>query len=220
MTAVREVITPHGPARLHADRARRPVATLVLGHGAGGGVESRDLVALARGLPRWGITVVRVEQPWRVAGKKIASAPRVLDEGFVAAVDQLRTRTPLIVGGRSAGARSGARTAAHLAASGVLCLAFPLHPPGRPERSRVEELLAVDVPLLVVQGERDPMGLPDEFPGHLQMTVLPDADHGLKVPARAPLSQDDALSILVEAAAEFTMREVVGNPLAPPRVAP
>jgi uncharacterized protein len=220
VTTVREVRTPHGPARLHTDRSRHPVATLVVGHGAGGGVEARDLVALARGLPRTGISVVRVEQPWRVAGRKVAPAPPVLDECFVAAVDQLRLRTPLVVGGRSAGARGAARTAAHLGASGVLAIAFPLHPPGRPERTRVEELLAVRVPMLVAQGERDSMGLPDEFPEHLQMTVLPDADHGMKVPARSEVSQDDVLAILVEATMEFVMREVVGNPSAAGDVAP
>jgi uncharacterized protein len=220
VTTVREVRTPHGPARLHTDRSRHPVATLVVGHGAGGGVEARDLVALARGLPRTGISVVRVEQPWRVAGRKVAPAPPVLDECFVAAVDQLRLRTPLVVGGRSAGARGAARTAAHLGASGVLAIAFPLHPPGRPERTRVEELLAVRVPMLVAQGERDSMGLPDEFPEHLQMTVLPDADHGMKVPARSEVSQEDVLAILVEATMEFVMREVVGNPSAAGDVAP
>jgi uncharacterized protein len=215
VTSVREVATPHGTARLHTDRSRRPVATVVLGHGAGGGVESRDLAALAATLPRSGITVVRVEQPWRVAGKKVAPAPKTLDEGFVAAVDQLRVRTPMVLGGRSAGARSAARTAAHLGASGVLAIAFPLHPPGKPERSRAEELLGVEVPLLVVQGERDTMGSPEEFPEHLQMTVLPEADHGLKVPARAHVSQEDVLSILVEATVEFVMREVSGNPVGP-----
>lgn len=220
MTSVREVDTPHGTARLHTDRSRKPVATLVLGHGAGGGVESRDLEALARDLPRSGVTVVRVEQPWRVAGKKLAPAPRTLDECFVAAVDQLRVRTPMVVGGRSAGARSAARTAGHLGASGVLALAFPLHPPGKPERSRKDELLGLDLPLLVVQGERDSMGTPEEFPGHLQMTVLPDADHGLKVPARAEITQEDAMAIVVEAALEFVVREVAGNRAAPPRVAP
>ncbi len=220
MTSVREVRTPHGPARLHTNRSRHPVATLVLGHGAGGGVESRDLEALARGLPRSGITVVRVEQPWRLAGRKVAPAPSVLDECFVAAVDQLRVRTPMVVGGRSAGARSAARTAAHLGASGVLAVAFPLHPPGKPERSRADELLGVRLPLLVVQGERDTMGDPGDFPEHLQMTVLPLADHGLKVPARSELSQDEVMSILVEATMEFVMREVVGNPGGAGGVAP
>ena len=212
MTTVREVATPQGTARLHTDRSRHPVATLVLGHGAGGGVDARDLAALAAALPREGITVVRVEQPWRVAGRRIASAPRTLDEAFVAAVDQLRVRTPMVVGGRSAGARSAARTARHLGASGYLALSFPLHPPGRPEKSRVEELLAVRVPALVVQGERDAMGEPEEFPEHVQMTVVPDADHGLKVPARASISQEEALLVVTEATLEFVVREVVGNP--------
>lgn len=220
MTSVREVTTPQGTARLHTNRSRHPVATLVVGHGAGGGVESRDLEALARGLPRSGITVVRVEQPWRVAGKKVAPAPSVLDECFVSAVDQLRVRTPMVVGGRSAGARSAARTAAHLGASGVLAVSFPLHPPGKPERSRAEELLGVRVPLLVVQGERDSMGRPEEFPGHVQMTVLPEADHAMKVPARAEVGQSDVLAILVEASMEFLIREIVGNPSSPARVAP
>ena len=212
MTTVREVATPQGTARLHTDRSRHPVATLVLGHGAGGGVESRDLAVLGRTLPREGVTVVRVEQPWRVAGKRVAPAPKRIDEAFVAAVDQLRIRTPLVLGGRSAGARSAARTAHHLGASGCLALSFPLHPPGRPEKSRVEELLGVHVPLLVVQGERDAMGTPEEFPEHVQMTIVPGADHGLKVPARGVLTQDDALAIVTEAVLEFVFREVVGNP--------
>lgn len=212
MTTIREVTTPQGPARLHTDRSRHPIATLVLGHGAGGGVEARDLEALAAALPREGITVVRVEQPWRVAGKRIAPAPKVLDEAFVAAVDQLRIRTPLVLGGRSAGARSAARTARHLGASGWVGLSFPLHPPGKPEKSRVEELLAVEVPRLVVQGERDPMGLPDEFPGHVQLTVVPEADHGLKVPARAEVTQEEALLVVTEAVLEFVVREIAGNP--------
>jgi uncharacterized protein len=220
VTSVREVETPHGPARLHTNRSRHPVATLVLGHGAGGGVESRDLAALATGLPRSGITVVRVEQPWRLAGRKVAPAPSVLDECFVSAVDQLRVRTPMVVGGRSAGARSAARTAAHLGASGVLAVSFPLHPPGKPEKSRVEELLGVRLPMLVVQGERDSMGRPEEFPDHLQMTVLPEADHAMAVPARAELPQGEVLSILVEATMEFVIREVVGNPSPTARVGP
>ena len=160
MTDVLEVATPHGPARLHRDRSRHPIATLLLGHGAGGGVEAADLVALASELPRQGVTVVRVEQPWRVAGKKLAPRPEVLDECFVAAANRLRSRTPLVVGGRSAGARSAARTSSELGASGYLALSFPLHPPGKPERSRLDELQLVDVPTLVVQGERDPSAGP------------------------------------------------------------
>lgn len=210
-TQVSVVPTPHGDARLHKDRSRSPIATLVLGHGAGGGVDSRDLEALAQGLPRNGISVVRVEQPWHVAGKRIAPRPEVLDACFVAASDKLRVRTPLVVGGRSAGARSAARTAKQLGAAGVLALAFPLHPPGKPERSRLAELEAVEVPLLVVQGERDPFGTPEEFLADHDLTVVPGADHGFKVPQRGVVSQDDALAIIVEATLEWVVREVVGN---------
>lgn len=211
MSEVGVVATPHGDARLVKDRSRHPVATLLLGHGAGGGPESRDLAALAAVLPRNGISVVRVEQPWHVAGRRIAPRPAVLDECFVAAADKLRVRTPLVVGGRSAGARSAARTASRLGASGLLALAFPLHPPGRPERSRLEELEAVHLPTLVVQGERDAFGNPEEFPPDHDLTVIPGADHGFKVPKRGEVSQDDALGIIVEATLEWIVREVVGN---------
>lgn len=211
MTEVRVVPTPHGDARLHVDRSRRPTATLLLGHGAGGGPEAPDLVALADALPGQGVTVIRLEQPWRVAGRKVAPAPAILDACQVAAADRLRTRTPLILGGRSAGARSAARCAEALGASGVLALAFPLHPPGRPERSRLEELTAVRVPLLVLQGERDAFGGPDEFPAALQVVPVPEADHSLRVPKRAAFTQDDVHGLLVEATLEFVVREVVGN---------
>jgi predicted alpha/beta-hydrolase family hydrolase len=210
-TEVTSVATPHGEARLHRNRSRHPVATLVLGHGAGGGVESRDLEALARELPRQGITVVRVEQPWRVAGKRLAPRPQVLDECFVAATDRLRVRTPLVVGGRSAGARSAARCARRMGASAYLALAFPLHPPGKPEKSRLDELEGVGVPTLIIQGERDTFGTPEEFPERFDMTVVPGADHGFKVPKSGPVSQDDALMIIVEATLEWVVREVVGN---------
>ena len=211
MTAVRAVPTPQGEARLHTDRSRRPIATMLLGHGAGGGPEARDLAALAADLPREGITVIRLEHPWRVAGKKVAPAPKVLDACLVAVADQLRPRTPLVLGGRSAGARSAARTAHHLGASGVLALSFPLHPPGKPESSRLDELEAVRVPTLVVQGEKDQFGRPEEFPDHTQVVVVPDADHGLAVPKRGVLDQAEALGLVVEATLEFVVREVVGN---------
>lgn len=211
MSTTRTVSTPHGEARLVTDRSRSPVATLLLNHGAGGGIESPDLVALARDLPRQGISVVRLEMPWKVAGKRVAPRPAVLDECLTAAAWKLRARTPLVVGGRSAGARAAARCARELGASGVLALAFPLHPPGRPERSRLAELEDVALPTLVVQGERDTFGRPDEFPSDLDLTVVPSADHALRVPARAEVSQEEALGIVVEAVLEWVVREVVGN---------
>lgn len=210
MTDERIVGTPHGEARIVAHRARRPTATLALGHGAGGGIEAVDLVALAARLPRQDINVFLIEQPWRRAGKKVAPAPKVLDEAWIATIGQLRIRTPLVVGGRSAGARVACRTASGLGASGVLALAFPLHPPGKPEKSRVAELQGTRLPTLVVQGERDPFGTPEEFPPLTEMAVVPDADHSFKVPKRAELSQQESLDLLVEAVLEWVTREVSG----------
>jgi predicted alpha/beta-hydrolase family hydrolase len=202
------VPTPHGDARLHVDRSKRPVATLVLGHGAGGGVAARDLVVLAKLLPAQGVSVFRVEQPWRVAGRKIAASTRILDEAWLTVVNTLRPRTPLVVGGRSAGARVACRTAKHLGASGCLAMAFPLRPPNNPHKSRVDELTATGVTTLVVQGDRDSFGAPDAFPSTVDLAVIPGADHGFATLKRADLSQDEALSVLVEAVLEWITREI------------
>lgn len=169
---------------------------------------ARDLAALAAALPAQGISVFRVEQPWRVAGRKVAPAPRVLDEAWLAVVNTLRPQTPLVVGGRSAGARVACRTAKQLGASGCLALAFPLHPPNNPSRSRVDELEQAGVPTLVVQGDRDRFGGPDAFPGTVDLAVVPGADHGFATLKRGALSQEDALGVLVEAVVEWVTREV------------
>ena len=215
MTDHQLVPTPHGEARLVRDRSRHPIATLLLGHGAGGGVEAPDLAALAAALPRQGVTVIRVEQLWRLAGRRVAPHPQVLDECFVAAANRLRVRTPLVVGGRSAGARSAARTAGELGASGYVALAFPLHPPGRPDRSRLAELESVTLPTLVVQGERDAFGTPDEFPPDRRLAVVPGADHGFRVPKRGLVTPEEAMAIVVEAVLEFVVRDIVGGSPAP-----
>ena len=211
MSSIRVVPTPHGDARLVTDRSKHPITTLLLNHGAGGGVEAADLEALASTLPRQGISVIGLEQPWKVAGKRLAPRPAVLDECLVAAADKTRVRTPLVVGGRSAGARAAARCAGSLGASGCLALAFPLHPPGRPERSRVGELDDVRLPTLIIQGERDPFGRPEEFPTRYDLAVVPEANHSFVVPRRAAISSEEALAIIVEATLEWIVREVVGN---------
>lgn len=203
MTDRRSTPTPHGAAGVLVDRSRRPSVTLVLGHGAGGGTDARDLTALAKGLPPLGITVVRVEQPWRLAGRRLAPAARSLDESFVAVVDRLRPRTPLVVGGRSTGARVACRTAQWLGASGCVALAYPLHPPGQPEKSRVGELTGAGVPTLVVQGERDSWGSPVEFPSTLDLRVIVGADHGFSVLKSAPVSQQESLDNLVSAVSDW-----------------
>ena len=212
MPPERLVATPQGDARLVVRRAKRPIATLVMTHGAGGGIDAPDLLRLARTLPQQEVSVTLVEMPWRVRGKKLAPRPELIDEAYLAVLNSMRMRTPLIVGGRSAGARSACRIAREVGAKGVLALSFPLHPPGKPERSRLPELRGARVPTLVVQGENDPFGRPEEFPSHVDLAVVPGGDHGLKVPRSAPTSQDEALAIVLEAALEWIVREVAGNP--------
>jgi predicted alpha/beta-hydrolase family hydrolase len=159
-----ELDTPHGPARAHLDRAGEPRAALVLGHGAGGGVATRDLVAAKKVALAEGVSVALVEQPYLVAGRRSPAPAHQLDAAWTAVVEQLLggelSGLPLVAGGRSAGARVACRTAAETGAIGVLCLAFPLHAPGRPEKTRQAELDAVQVPVLVVQGTSDPFGMP------------------------------------------------------------
>ena len=182
MTVVRDVATSRGPARLHVDEPdSAPAARLVLGHGAGGGVEAPDLSALADELPRRGVGVWRVEQPWRVAGRRVAPAPATLDDAWLQVLTHVPVDVPLVLGGRSAGARVACRTAQAGGATAVVAVAFPLHPPGRPGTSRAHELDAVVVPLLVVQGDRDPFGGPDEIPpGPLRTVVKVRGDHSLR----------------------------------------
>ncbi len=161
----RELDTPHGPARAHLHAVESPRALLILGHGAGGGVSAPDLVAATQTANEAGVSVALVEQPYRVAGRKSPAPAHQLDAAWLAVVEQLRGGEPILCGGRSSGARVACRTAQETGAAGVLCLAFPLHPPGRPEKTRLPELEAVEAPVLIVQGESDPFGMPPEAPG-------------------------------------------------------
>jgi uncharacterized protein len=179
--SVLDIDTPHGPARAHLQPAAAPVGAVALGHGASGGVAAADLVAVAELAGSKRFSVALVEQPYRVAGRRSpAPAPR-LDAAWTAAIEHLRGRElaglPLVVGGRSIGARVACRTAAECGAVAVLCLAFPLHPPGRPEKTRQPELDAVEVPTLVVQGDRDPFGRPRG--GSTRRVITVPGNHGL-----------------------------------------
>jgi uncharacterized protein len=164
-----EIGTPHGPALAHLHAAEGARGALVLGHGAGGGVVARDLVAATKAALETQVSVALVEQPYRVAGRRSQAPAHQLDAAWGAVVEHLRADAfgglPLVCGGRSAGARVACRTAADTGAAGVLCLAFPVHPPGKPEKSRLDELDAVTVPVLVIQGESDPFGMPPPGPG-------------------------------------------------------
>jgi hypothetical protein len=189
MTTEIEIETTAGRARVTLDAPRPARALLLLGHGAGGGIDARDLRAVRDGATTAGYAVGRLTQPYRMAGRRPPAPAPVLDAVLAEVVRALRRRRtlaklPLVVGGRSSGARVGCRSAVTVGAAGVLALSFPLHPPDRPDRSRAPELQGVEVPVLVVQGQRDPFGSPDELRAaglseQVQVHVVPGADHGL-----------------------------------------
>jgi predicted alpha/beta-hydrolase family hydrolase len=188
---VLELDTPHGQANAHLHAAEEPKAALVLGHGAAGGVSSRDLVAVTDVAPSDGVSVVLVEQPYRVAGRRSPAPAHQLDAAWTAVVDQLvdgeLRGLSLLVGGRSSGARVACRTAEATGAVGVLCLAFPLQPPrrsgGAKAPSRLPELDAVKVPMLIVQGERDQFGMPPA--GARRTVVQVPGNHSLRTDLEA-----------------------------------
>jgi uncharacterized protein len=185
------VDTPHGRANVFLHGATDAHAALVLGHGAGGGVTSPDLVAVTGVAHSLGIGVALVEQPYRVAGRRAPAPAHQLDAAWIAVVEHLCAGSlrdlPILVGGRSSGARVACRTAGATGAVGVLCLAFPLQPPRRSGAvtapSRLPELAAVAVPTLVVQGVRDPFGIPP--PARLRQVVEVPGDHSLKSDVQA-----------------------------------
>jgi predicted alpha/beta-hydrolase family hydrolase len=206
MTVV-AVDTPHGQANAHLHPADDPVSALILGHGAAGGVTSRDLVAVTEVARPEGVSVALVEQPYRVAGRRSPAPAHQLDAAWTAVIDHLRAGElrglPLITGGRSSGARVACRTAEATAPVAVLCLAFPLQPPRRsgssPASSRLTELDAVTVPMLIVQGERDQFGMPPSGPGR-EVVQVP-GNHSLRtdVPAVAAAAREWLATIVREA---------------------
>ncbi len=178
-----EIDTPHGPARAHVTKVRGATGAVLLGHGAGGGVTARDLVAVADEAVSQKLSVALVEQPYRVAGRRSPAPAPQLDAAWIAVAEQLQAKVlkglPLVCGGRSSGARVACRTAADTGAVAVLCLAFPLRPPGRASApSRQDELDGVTVPVLVVQGASDPFGMPAAGPSRTVVTVA--GNHSLR----------------------------------------
>ncbi len=215
MTETLGVQTAYGLGRWHVDGpGRRPRAVVALGHGAGGGVGAADLLVATAALVSAGLMVARFEQPWRVAGRRIMSPAAQVDAAWSTAVRMLPLpASPLLVGGRSTGARVACRTAVSLGAVGVIALAYPLHPPGRPERSRADELPAL--PTLVVQGERDAFGTPGEVvaaaPHHVSLIAVAGADHALRVSRKAPITQSEADEIVGLGVRRWTLSMVDGN---------
>jgi len=176
-----EISTGAGPARVALDRPETATFLLVLTHGAGGGVDTKDLLAVRDVALPFGAVVARVLQPYRVRGARAPGAPGPQDAAWLEVVARLRDdhpELPLVQGGRSNGARVACRTATEAGAQGVIALSFPLHPPGHPEKSRVDELRAAGTDVLVVNGERDPFGIPDAQDAS-RVVVLPGETHSL-----------------------------------------
>jgi predicted alpha/beta-hydrolase family hydrolase len=186
-----EIETPHGPARVHLHPVDGPKAAMVLGHGAGGGVEAPDLVAATEAANSQGLTVALVEQPYRVAGRRSPAPAKQLDAAWIAVLEHLRSNElsglSLIVGGRSLGARVACRTVEETEGSAVLCLAFPLQPPARKGKEaspdRLPELEAMKVPVLIVQGESDQFGMPPAGKGREVVKVA--GNHSLRADPEA-----------------------------------
>ncbi|MFN8126545.1 MAG: alpha/beta family hydrolase [Candidatus Nanopelagicales bacterium] len=223
---IEDIETTVGPAKAHFFTVKRgvPRATLILGHGAGGGIDAWDLQLLAGSLPRVGIDTVLVEQPWRVAGKKVAEAQGRVDAAFREVVTDLRRSGEalrrLVVGGRSTGARIACRTAAAVGADGVLCLAFPLHRPGRPTPTRVEELIQASehCPITVIQGDRDSFGTPLEVASAVAehnaralVVSVPWADHSFRIPKKATITTDEVGLVITEAARRTLLHRPEGR---------
>jgi len=178
-----EIDTPSGTAWADVERPPgKPVAAMFIGHGAGGGVEAPDVLAARNAALAAGYVVARITQPYRVAGRRSPAPAARLDEAWLAATAALSDELgplPTVHCGRSSGARVACRTAAQTGAAAVIALAFPEHPPGKPERSRLDELAMPTVPVLVVQGDRDPFGMPPGAPGR-RVVVVEGGDHSLR----------------------------------------
>jgi predicted alpha/beta-hydrolase family hydrolase len=219
LTSAVDLPTPVGPASLALDVPSRPVAVLVLGHGAGGDIDAADLLAVRDAALPLRISVIRLRQPYRVAGRRAPAPAAQLDQALaavlrgIADLPGLSGELPLLVGGRSSGARVAARGALAGGASGLLALAFPLSPPGRPGVSRLDELTEAGVPTLVIQGARDPFGTAKDVRAALAGTAaevaeIPDADHSFRTRRADPTTGADSVAAVAAAAASWLRARV------------
>jgi uncharacterized protein len=188
-----EISTSQGPARVVLEKVTKPAFLLVMTHGAGGGTETADVLAASAAAASLGASVARVLQPYRVRGASAPGNAAKQDAAWLEVITTLRSANegiPLVQGGRSNGARVACRTATEARAAAVIALAFPLHPPGRPENSRADELRAAGTDVLVINGERDPFGIPDEADAS-RVVVLPGETHTL---SRSPQAVQAAVA--------------------------
>ena len=179
-----EIGTSEGPALAEMEwpAVGDPVFLLVLTHGAGADPGSPDVLAVAGAALGLGGVVALVTQPYRVKGRRSPGSTDRQDAAWMEVIAALRAAAgaglPLIQGGRSNGARVACRTAGAVGALGVIALAFPLHPPGHPNRSRAAELAAAGTDVLVLNSDRDPFGIP-EGSGRTRVVVLAGETHAL-----------------------------------------
>lgn len=187
-------LTQLGAKPYPAEDAAR--ALFVFAHGAGAGQHHPFMAGVSKALAARGIDVVTFDFPYKRLQKSAPDRPPVLEQSFrevVAAARRWSKADRLFIGGKS----MGGRIATHLAAqgleslSGVVCFGYPLHPPGKPQQLRIEHLPSIEVPMLVIQGERDAFGTPDELRPHLDamkaevhLHVIPRGDHSLTVRSR------------------------------------
>lgn len=172
--------TTRGAATVSLRVAEGSRGLLVLGPGASGKTDSKDLLAVADAVHAAGVSVAIVTPPYAAAGKKVPPRGSASDEAWIDVVGALRDELPdqpVVTGGRSFGSRVACRTSDATGSVGVLCLAFPLHPPGKPEKLRLSDLESATVPTLVIQGRKDPFGCPPEAE-HRRVVVV-DGDHSL-----------------------------------------
>jgi hypothetical protein len=200
---VKEIMTTAGPAHVLLDQPKRPGLVVVLTHGAGGRPDTADVLAVRDAARALGGATALVTQPYRVRGGRAPGSAVKQDAAWAELVDALRREVvrgdslPLVQCGRSNGARVACRTARQVGAAGVIALAFPLHPPGRPDKSRDPELRAAGTSVLVINGERDPFGVP-EPDDHTTVVVLAGEAHALsKHPAAVGAAVTDWLSALL-----------------------
>jgi predicted alpha/beta-hydrolase family hydrolase len=231
-SSVHDLDTPVGAARAHVTALARPRALVVLGHGAGRGVDTQDLLGLAEALPRHGVSVVLVDQPWVLAGRRVAAPPATVDVAWLAVLAALRgdplraatgahRRTPVVVGGRSAGARVACRTAVGSGADAVLLLAHPLLPPAaRREgaareralgvrRSELALPLAAGIPVVAAQGERDAFGSPAELAAALG---CPERERDAPGGGHRTTAGPPSVDVLAVPAADHSLRAARGGP--------
>jgi hypothetical protein len=194
------------------DGPKKATLTLALAHGAGAPMDSDWMNMVAAAVAAKGFRVIRFEVPYmterRFTGKKKPPNPaRILEATWIDVIADLGAEN-LVIGGKSMGGRMASMVADDAGVRGVVCMGYPFHPPGRPEKLRTEHLAELKTPTLICQGERDPFGTSDEVPGYtlskkIKVHWSPDGDHGLKPRKKSGHTEEENITAAVDAIAAF-----------------